>query len=406
MPAASGGSASAKSAAAAAAVVVLLVVGVVTVLTGDAGGQVVLAAPVSEGRMTYPGDGANPDIDTFAAPGGAHVVSSNRVNDQILDLTVYSPALGHNTRVRLLLPPGWSSNPGKSWPTLYLLPGYHHAYGYRLGDYDDWTHHTDIEQFMAGKNVLTVLPSGGGAGFFTNWWNGGNYGTPQWETYHTRELPALLESAFGASSNRAVAGLSLAGYGAVEYAADNPGMYNGVASYSGVLHTTFPGVPAVVKRMWKSAGIAPERVWGDPYAHRGIWRANNPWAKAGRLCGTGTSLYLSAGSGIPGEHDPPLQRHAQDLLRSLQRNPAHYFNSYGQATLIEAAAAVTTRLFETRLRAMCTVGTVSSIVTGEGGGIDITTDYTLTGTHRWGYWEDAFHRSWPVLAKSLGLPVD
>ena len=35
--------------------------------------------------------------------------------------------------------------------------------------------------------------------------------------------------------------------------------------------------------------------------------------------------------------------------------------------------------------------------------IPATYDYTPTGTHSWGYWQDAFEKSWPVLASGLGI---
>ncbi len=35
--------------------------------------------------------------------------------------------------------------------------------------------------------------------------------------------------------------------------------------------------------------------------------------------------------------------------------------------------------------------------------IPATFDLQPAGTHSWGYWQDAFHRSWPLLAEGLGL---
>jgi S-formylglutathione hydrolase FrmB len=36
-------------------------------------------------------------------------------------------------------------------------------------------------------------------------------------------------------------------------------------------------------------------------------------------------------------------------------------------------------------------------------GIPASFDFTPAGTHSWGYWQDAFKQSWPVLARGLGI---
>ena len=36
--------------------------------------------------------------------------------------------------------------------------------------------------------------------------------------------------------------------------------------------------------------------------------------------------------------------------------------------------------------------------------IPATFDLRPRGTHSWGYWQDAFYQSWPLLADALGLP--
>ncbi|MCX0269630.1 esterase family protein, partial [Nocardia zapadnayensis] len=36
-------------------------------------------------------------------------------------------------------------------------------------------------------------------------------------------------------------------------------------------------------------------------------------------------------------------------------------------------------------------------------GIPATFNFRDSGTHSWGYWEDEFKVSWPVLARGLGI---
>src|SRR4029079_624472 len=120
------------------------------------------------------------------------------------------------------------------YPVLYLL----HGGG---GEYTDWTSNTHVEAFTALSNVLVVMPaaaSSGVDGWYTDWYNGGAGGPPRWETFHLTELPQLLERNWQASTDRAVAGLSLGGYGSVMYAERNSGFFKAAASYSGVLDVT------------------------------------------------------------------------------------------------------------------------------------------------------------------------
>ncbi|MGZ4612514.1 MAG: alpha/beta hydrolase, partial [Kineosporiaceae bacterium] len=140
------------------------------------------------------------------------------------DLTIQSPALGSPygvTLVRLLLPSQYDAQPAVRWPALYLLCGG----GGR--DQTDWTTYTDVEQLTAQTDLLVVMPeaaAGAVDGWYSDWWNSGAGGPPKWETFHLSELRQLLERNWHAGDKRAIAGLSMGGYGAMEYAARQPGM--------------------------------------------------------------------------------------------------------------------------------------------------------------------------------------
>jgi S-formylglutathione hydrolase FrmB len=65
--------------------------------------------------------------------------------------------------------------------------------------------------------VLIVMPDGGKLGFYTDWWaHGGS--KPGWETFHLVELAQILERGPHAADRRAIAGLSMGGFGAMSYA--------------------------------------------------------------------------------------------------------------------------------------------------------------------------------------------
>ncbi|MFI9387693.1 alpha/beta hydrolase [Kutzneria sp. NPDC052558] len=292
-----------------------------------------------------------------AAPDTATVVSERAVDARLLELTVHSDALNANVGVRLLLPRDWAAAPNRRWPTLYLLHGCCGQNGYQA-----WTGATDVEAFTATTDALIVMPEGGPTGFYSDWWNGG----PAWETFHLTELRRLVESHYRGGTARAVAGLSMGGFGALSYAARHPGMFRAAASYSGLVDTTYQGARStnVIQNFVAQYGFDRTALWGDPTAQADVWAAHNPYDLAGRL--RGTEVFLSSGNGQPGPLDP-----AGSGVDSLEQ-------------LIGEQNAVTA----TQLRSH---------------GVHVTADFYGPGRHAWAYWQRELHASFPLLMHAIGV---
>ena len=294
-------------------------------------------------------------LPATAERAGAYIVSTQRLDDRLVELTVHSPAVGHDVGVRLLLPPDYERKPHKKWPTLYLL------HGCCDGDhgYQSWTNNTDVEELSARTNVLIVMPEAGPAGFYSDWLDG-----PKWETFHLTELRRIVEREYRSGSHRAVAGLSMGGFGALSYAGRHPGFFRAAASFSGVAHPTYQGARStdLIEGIVSAYGYDPHALWGDPVADARIWAAHNPYDLARKL--RGTKVYLSTGNGVPGPLDPPGATH--DGLEEL---------------LGEQTVAVADRLTEK--------------------GVSVQTDFYGPGRHTWPYWERALHRSFPMLMNSI-----
>jgi diacylglycerol O-acyltransferase / trehalose O-mycolyltransferase len=270
------------------------------------------------------------------------------VDARTRDLTIDSPAVG-TVKVRLLLPAGFDPQATKRWPVLYLLHG--------AGDppetaYTDWTALTDVEALTSPTDLLVVMPSAGTWGWYSDWWNSGKGGPPMWETFHITELTQLLERDWHAGDQRVVAGLSMGGYGAMEYAERHPGMFKAAASFSGVLDI-----------VGGQAYTESSATWGDIVQQANIWKAHNPLEHA--LALKGTALYVSYGEGGTG----PLDKHAVP------------------ADDLEGWIAPQDRSF---------VAVLGSF------GIPVTVDAYGPGSHDWPYWERALHRALPLLLKALG----
>lgn len=114
------------------------------------------------------------------------------------------------------------------------------------GAYTTWADVFDVETLTAPTDLLVVMPDAGAdGGYYSDWWNGGKGGPPMWETFHLVELRQLLERNWQAGDKRAIAGIWVGGYGAMEYAARKPGMIRFAGSYSGGLDPL--GGPAFIQ---------------------------------------------------------------------------------------------------------------------------------------------------------------
>lgn len=266
-------------------------------------------------------------------------VTETRIDSRRMELTIASKALGSDTKVRLLLPKGWSKEADRTWPVLWLLHG-------GLDSYSSWTAKTDVDALTANDDVIVVMPDGGKCGSYSDWWSG----SPKWETYHLKELLPLLEQQYRAGKQRAIAGYSMGGQGAMLYAAK--GYFQAAASFSGALHILQPGVPQAVMLGTTVGcfGTDWKRIWGDPVEQEDVWRAHNPYDQAARL--KGVKLYVASGRDA-------------DLVEGLA---------------YRAAQAFTGRLDEL--------------------GIPVRTHY-YTGGHNHTFWQRELHRAYPMLLSVL-----
>ena len=219
-----------------------------------------------------------PDLIGVAADDGSRVIAQHVLDSRTVDITIDSAALGQTAGARVLLPRGFSSRSRDAWPVLYLLHG-------GLGSYVDWTESSDVERLTRSTDVLVVMPDGGRLGFYADWWNHGAGNKPGWETFHLTELRQILERGLGAGDQRAIAGLSMGGFGAMSYAGRHPELFRAAASFSGVLDTTHPTVAPIfpgpyptwlMQTFLQPLGYDPLALFGDPTAQADIWAAHNP----------------------------------------------------------------------------------------------------------------------------------
>ncbi|HMJ15911.1 MAG TPA: alpha/beta hydrolase family protein, partial [Polyangiaceae bacterium] len=292
----------------------------------------------------------------------ATVVSEQRSvpahSARLWELTLESRALGKQTRARLLVPARYLSAPNERWPVLYLLHG-------GTDDYKSWSDKTALESMGEATELLIVMPDSGFAATYSDWYNGGNFGPPRWETYHLEELRLLLEQRYRANGRYVVAGLSSGGYGSMKYAARHPDLFRAAASFSGNLDRTskddlgaMQGDSAFTSLMEQSA---PHAQWGDPAREEVRWRTHNPVDLAPNL--RGMPLSVATGDGRQGGCSP------------------------GSGTdPVEAAVLVKNQTFTQRLNQL---------------GIAFTRRFYSPGTHTWCFWQSELQAALPMLKQAL-----
>jgi S-formylglutathione hydrolase FrmB len=176
------------------------------------------------------------------------------VSDRLVELSFdnarvdppYSP-----TKVRILVPEGarakkgwqrcwrddWRScwrRPGREYPVVFLF----HGGGDR---YDGWTTKHDgwgplsLEEFTEHKDVVVVMPD---AGDFGDTYTDGEWGAPEWETWHIGQLVPWVKRSLPVRRDRGgwvVAGLSWGGFGTMSYLARHPDLFAAGFAFSGAL---------------------------------------------------------------------------------------------------------------------------------------------------------------------------
>ncbi|MCK8614886.1 alpha/beta hydrolase [Gordonia sp. C13] len=325
--------------------VVLACAGVVAVTGSLTVGGSVAAAP---------SDGSSREV--------SRVLSVSPTTPTRSTVTVYSAAMERPVRVSVLLP----RDREKPRPTLYLLDGIDGGI-YTNYTQSGWTFQTDIVKFMADKPVNVVMPIGGMAAYYTDWQKPDPVlGRNKWETFLTKELPPLIDKRFNGNGRNVIGGLSMGALGAMSIAVRHPGLYRGVAAFSGCLDQGAPEYRQATAASVSTRGGNPDNMWG-PVGHS-TWDDHNPAAHVDVL--KGKPVYVAVGNGLP---DPSL-------------GIAGLASPVGG--VLEGVVLQCTQSFKRR---------------ADAAGVKVTYDFR-SGLHSWGYWNEDLHRAWPTIARGLGVP--
>ncbi|MDE3178421.1 MAG: hypothetical protein KGM47_02075 [Acidobacteriota bacterium] len=210
---------------------------------------------------------------------------------------------GIQVSFNVILPQDYAATT-RRFPVLYLLHGY-------TGHYSDWVTRTKLLEYAKPYEEIIIMPED------ENGWYVDNYENPKldWQSYIIDDLIPYVESHYrteATRSGRAIAGLSMGGYGAMVLGLKYHKMFAAVASLSGVLASAQPAFEEALP-----AGNPIHTVIADDFGplDNPRRRANDPFELIRQIpVSELPSLYLAIGS--------------SDMLLQMNRDFVHILSEY------------------------------------------------------------------------------
>ncbi len=242
---------------------------------------------------------------TLASAGhasGATVVDDTKVSDRLHELTVETDAFAEPTKLHVFLPSGYAADSSRNWPVTYILAG-------MQNNYDSFADFLDGERLSADYPSIIVSPDGN-SGFWSDWYNAGRGGPPEYETFVIDQLADLIDDRYRTipdRSHRAIFGISMGGYGAMMLAARHPDLFGSAATLSGAVDTNNPLIAGALSLGSSLDGSAVDAINGPRLTEAVRWHGRNPTDLASNLRGTNLQVRTANGVLNPaiGEGDDP-----------------------------------------------------------------------------------------------------
>ena len=154
------------------------------------------------------------------------VAAAGRVETVKFQSKLVNTTLPYN----VILPADYDASRTTRYPVLYLLHGLD-------GHYSDWVQRTNLAEYASDYSLIIVMPEGND-GWYTD---SATVATDKYESYILKELLPDVETRYRtieARYGRAIAGLSMGGYGAIKFGLKAPQTFVFAASLSGAFGVT------------------------------------------------------------------------------------------------------------------------------------------------------------------------
>jgi len=202
-----------------------------------------------------------------------------------------TPALGSDLLYSLYLPPGYVEG-AERYPVLYLLHG-------KDGNHLEWLHDGHLRETLdgliaAGKvgPMIVVMPDGGGSSWYVDSKDVGGPGN--YASAIGIDLVKAIDARYrscGEPRCRAIAGLSMGGFGALRLALQRPFRFAAAASFSGALWSRLDDhpPPPSVNRIFAGS-------FGEPFDLK-RFRAEEPSSliEGAAAAGHAPAIFLTVG---------------------------------------------------------------------------------------------------------------
>jgi putative tributyrin esterase len=150
-------------------------------------------------------------------------------NSRVKTIQFESRMVGRTLPYNVLLPVDYNQRSARTrrYPVLYLLHGL-------TGHYTNWLEFTHLADYTRPYDLIIIMPEGND-GWYTD---SATMPTDKYESYILRELIPDVERRFRVRTTRdgrAIAGLSMGGYGALKFGVKYPELFAFAGSMSGAL---------------------------------------------------------------------------------------------------------------------------------------------------------------------------
>lgn len=150
--------------------------------------------------------------------------------DGLQTISFDSPAVGRRMKFDIVLPPDYEQS-DRRYPVLYLLHGY-------MQNYTVWGRNLGAAFYARNIGELIVVMPDAGNSWYINYAESAGGQRNHWEDHVIEDVIGYVDANFRTHARRegrAIAGLSIGGYGALMLALRHPDMFVSVASTSGAL---------------------------------------------------------------------------------------------------------------------------------------------------------------------------
>jgi putative tributyrin esterase len=191
-------------------------------------------------------------------------------------IQVPSGAMGKGHTATLVLPDSYAGS-SRRFPTVYVLHGW-------SGNDGSWTENTGIAGLADRYGLILVMPDGG----FDKWYiDSPVQATNKYEQYVGREVVSHIDTHFrtiASKEARAITGLSMGGFGALNIALNNQATFCAAGSLSGGVD------PRPFSGNW---GL--DAVFGDRVKNERFWNDRAIVSNAHRFIFSGIDLAIDCG---------------------------------------------------------------------------------------------------------------